>query len=323
VLAHIRDQIDHAVDRWLAERPLASDDVRGLVAHEVEQFHRASRQARRCTSIAETTEARLLSTYGPAVEQVVAATFEQLPVHEAVARQLVEIGLSVFTRAWLRPLPFISGVVVAGYGAHDVFPRLRELEVSGILGGHLLYDRRREVTIGTREIAQIVPFAQQEMVYRFMEGIDPDYREFIEADFAELWVTALTAVLREITELTDEQKAHYAGVVADVAGTELGGYLTRLREYGKARFADPVMDIVASLPKGELADLAESLVNLTSLRLRLSRETETVGGPVDVAVISRGDGLVWIKRKHYFEGELNPQFLARYTQGDHDGSTQR
>jgi len=29
--------------------------------------------------------------------------------------------------------------------------------------------------------------------------------------------------------------------------------------------------------------------------------TETVAGPIDVAIISKGDGLIWIKRKHYFD----------------------
>jgi hypothetical protein len=44
----------------------------------------------------------------------------------------------------------------------------------------------------------------------------------------------------------------------------------------------------------------------------MSTETETVGGPVDVAVISKGDGFVWIKRKHYFRPELNPGFFSNY-----------
>ena len=41
-------------------------------------------------------------------------------------------------------------------------------------------------------------------------------------------------------------------------------------------------------------------------------EEETVGGPIDVAVISKGDGFVWIKRKHYFDRELNQHFFANY-----------
>ena len=36
-----------------------------------------------------------------------------------------------------------------------------------------------------------------------------------------------------------------------------------------------------------------------------------MGGPVDVAVISKGDGFIWIKRKHYFSPELNIRYFER------------
>ncbi len=44
--------------------------------------------------------------------------------------------------------------------------------------------------------------------------------------------------------------------------------------------------------------MAEALVNLTAFRARMSvEEIETVGGPIDVAVISKGEGFVWVKHK--------------------------
>ena len=72
---------------------------------------------------------------------------------------------------------------------------------------------------------------------------------------------------------------------------------------------EPVIDAMRALPKDELAAMAEALVNLTSFKRRVSMEEETVGGPIDVAVISKGDGFVWIKRKHYFRPELNPRYF--------------
>ncbi|SRR6266566_4990547 len=46
---------------------------------------------------------------------------------------------------------------------------------------------------------------------------------------------------------------------------------------------------------------------------RLSEYCWPLPGPtVDVAVISKGDGFVWIKRKHYFSKDFNPHFLATY-----------
>ena len=73
----------------------------------------------------------------------------------------------------------------------------------------------------------------------------------------------------------------------------------------------PIMSIVGQLPKEELAEMAEALMNLTSLKRRVTPAAGTVGGPVDVAVISKGDGLVWMKRKHYFAPELNPRYFER------------
>ena len=41
----------------------------------------------------------------------------------------------------------------------------------------------------------------------------------------------------------------------------------------------------------------EALVYVTSLKRKVSSASETVSEPIDVAVISKGDGFVWIKRK--------------------------
>lgn len=61
--------------------------------------------------------------------------------------------------------------------------------------------------------------------------------------------------------------------------------------------------------------MAESLVNLTKFRLRVSPERETVSGPIDVALISKGDGFVWLKRKHYFQAE-STHVLFQSTAGE-------
>ena len=102
---------------------------------------------------------------------------------------------------------------------------------------------------------------------------------------------------------------------------ELGSQLVEqraeeLRRFRWERSVRQVLQAVAALPRDELAAMAETLVGLTSFKRRVSLETETVGGPVDVAVISKGDGFIWVKRKHYFPPELNPRYFAmRYSYG--------
>ncbi len=87
----------------------------------------------------------------------------------------------------------------------------------------------------------------------------------------------------------------------------------KMDEYCHRKHIDPIINTVAHLPKDELAAMAESLVHLTALKRKITlKDTESVGGPIDVAVISKGDGFIWIKRKHYFTPDLNAQFLANY-----------
>jgi hypothetical protein len=70
---------------------------------------------------------------------------------------------------------------------------------------------------------------------------------------------------------------------------------------------------LGSLPFDELAELAETLVLLESLKERVTRPSASVSGPIDVAVISKNDGFIWIKRKHYFDPKLNPRFFGKRT----------
>ena len=73
----------------------------------------------------------------------------------------------------------------------------------------------------------------------------------------------------------------------------------------------PLQRVIGALPVDEMAELAETLIMLESLKEKVTQPTESVGGPIDVCVISKSEGFVWIRRKHYFKSELNPQYFRR------------
>ncbi len=89
-------------------------------------------------------------------------------------------------------------------------------------------------------------------------------------------------------------------------------FIEKSAEHKEKEFKHNVLNMVQFMPNQELATLAESLVDLTSLKRRMSAERETVGGDIDVAIISKSEGFVWIKRKHYFPADLNPRFFRRH-----------
>lgn len=160
--------------------------------------------------------------------------------------------------------------------------------------------------------ATIIPFAQRDMVETFMDGIHPGYHLALE-DFIDETIERLTEhLLNQIKDTISNTK--YSDLLNDMSNRRssiVHNFQDRLGDYLKVNYSDPIMTIVELLPKEELAKMAETLVNFTSFVRRVTPEDESVGGPIDVAVISKGDGLVWIKRKHYFLPELNLRYLDR------------
>ena len=69
--------------------------------------------------------------------------------------------------------------------------------------------------------------------------------------------------------------------------------------------------MIAMMPKIELVEFAEALVNITAIERKATTDQGTVGGPIDVAFISKHEGFVWIKRKFYFHAALNPRYFWR------------
>lgn len=208
-----------------------------------------------------------------------------------------------------------SGIVIAGYGSSDSFPSLRSYKADLVVTGKLRYVGIRRIDIsGDRVTASILPFAQSEMVALFMNGIDADFESFVRSFVARSLIDGYPSVISKIlNKAVSRSRLRRLVRRLTKAGRGLSVEFERaVKEYEKVRHSDPVIKIVNHLPKEELAAMAEALVNLTSFKRHVTGEAETVGGPIDVAVISRGDGFIWIKRKHYFSRELNPQFLANY-----------
>jgi hypothetical protein len=59
------------------------------------------------------------------------------------------------------------------------------------------------------------------------------------------------------------------------------------------------------MPIGEVIDLAEFLVDATIRFTRFTPGHQTVGGPIEIAAVTRHEGFKWVKRKHHYPPHLN------------------
>ncbi len=311
-------EIDRATEERLKQGPVSKKEIAEIASQTIKacsDYFAGVKKVRGAPN-RDTTRKRLT----PAIARARKALFGGFNLTAADSNRLAGIAVDSFSkdREMLVRSPSRAGVVIAGFGSDEIYPSVFEVVVETLLGPSLKAVKEQCTTVGPATLgAAILPFAQREIVDAFLQGIDPGYIKYLRGRWQHVIDTLGTKIADEAgltgtkrTQVEAATKKH----CQDAAGTDG----TEIERMIQRDYVSPILDAVLMLPKDELGAMAESLVNLTSFRHKVSREAETVGGPIDVAVISKGDGLIWIKRKHYFEPELNPQYFATRFGGGSD-----
>jgi chemotaxis regulatin CheY-phosphate phosphatase CheZ len=203
-----------------------------------------------------------------------------------------------------------TGLVMVGYGEREIFPHLLNYRLEGFVMDQLKYKKLMEKRISYTSdkedgTASVTAFAQREMVDSFIGGMEPNMEEVIFDIIAKVLQDYPRQIQKKLSILFSEEQV--TGL--EKLGKEVYESMEEaVKEYQQTNYVEPLLGVVRSLPKEELADMAETLVNLTSFKRRVTRATESVGPPIDVAIITKGDGFVWMKRKNYVNAEINAQF---------------
>ncbi|RDC65620.1 hypothetical protein [Adhaeribacter pallidiroseus] len=200
-----------------------------------------------------------------------------------------------------------SGIIITGFGEDDVFPKLRSYIIGGIIDHRIRYKLSEDVIISTQNTGAITPFAQVDIISTFLKGIDPFIINNITAGFKTILDIYNVDIENAIPTNTDSNAIK---AILNTTPALIDKFKKIVDEVCNERNLFPILRTIGTLSKEDLTEMAESLIDLTYLKRRVSFEEESVGGPVDVAVITKGDGFVWIKRKHYFKPEMNLNYLA-------------
>jgi hypothetical protein len=199
-----------------------------------------------------------------------------------------------------------TGVVFAGFGDHDIFPSMIEYCSYGMVAGKHVSAEISKGLIDHETPAWLSAFAQTSMSDTFSLGLSGDVYSSL--------MKSLDAGLKTFAE----------GIIRESGGDitrlpNLGGFINKamnsisesVLNEARREHAFPLRRVLGVLPVEEMAELAEMLINLQSLKEKVTKPSETVGGPVDVAVITKSEGLVWIKRKQFFDASINSRYFQR------------
>lgn len=310
----IKDKITEEVHSKIDERgEITAEVIEKIISEIIKEHYEKWEKASNIPSIPNNFNKGVIDKYGKIIDKSIEEIFENLPLSISHSNQLKKIAGSLFSKF---PKDIekkgISGVVIAGFGEKDTFPSLMSFHIEGITNNRLKYKEHISWKIDFKTTSSIIPFAQSEMVHTFMEGVDPFYRDTEESYLAKIFKEYAVIVVDNVKQYTDKEKNRLKKKLIMMGDDILKEHSKKLEDYRRERYINPIISVVSMLPKDELAAMAESLVNLTSFKRKVTMESETVSGPIDVAVISKGDGFIWIKRKHYFKAEFNPQFFENY-----------
>lgn len=206
-----------------------------------------------------------------------------------------------------------TGLIFFGYGEEELFPSLIPININLYWKQRLrcYIDIPKVAIVDDRQSSSLKSFAQTDVSDSIVSGIDPqvesavfdtlnramhDYADIVADDMEKLGIDKA---------MVDKIRTTDFSVILDT-------YKNSFKWFINSSYSQKFINSINYLDKEDMADLAQSIVSLTCQKRHVTEVNETVGGPVDVAIISKADGFIWIKRKHYFDPELNAQFFNLY-----------
>ena len=198
-----------------------------------------------------------------------------------------------------------TGISVAGFERENLFPSYIHFRLIYLYDDKFVLDVCEKGSING-DLVIVKPFAEDDVINTFLTSIDLSTQNeilgFLESNQKNLLDLIVDRIL-DSNVLSEIEKNHILGEIANLKSDSINFQIS---------FSDFINDLknnekesmfrnIYHLPNGDLANLAESLINITSLKRRIQDDLESVGGPVDVAIITKGDGFKWTKHKDFLK----------------------
>lgn len=254
-----------------------------------------------------------ISQFQDYASEVIVSILSDLTQDSACPKTFRETFLStLFSIITADTIVYLSqtGLVFWGYGEEELFPSYYHYEVSLAFDNKIKYVELSNYEVSNQKNACVAPFAQTDVANTVVRGIDQKLRDTINNNLQNAFNDFRNNIVDVLFKASAPETLLDALRNIDISN-QTTPFISFLNEYIQKNYIDKLLNTVAFLSKEDLADMAESLVRMTCLKRHITTDEESVGGPVDVAVITKGDGFIWIKRKHYFDRELNPHYFER------------
>lgn len=228
--------------------------------------------------------------------------------------KLHEVLKNIFVQIMV--LENYTGVAIVGFETDKLFPSCTLFKIRYIYEDKFIFDNVENDEVGGKKGVIFAPLAQTDVIELFLTSLDTLTEEQLKMYFNNMlngYNNRLKDLVKSEDSISDDDAEKVISILDKVQNkhSDFDKRFDKFISGLKRNNRNPILNSIMFLPKDELSNLAESLINITSLKRKVQDGLETVGGDVDVAIITKGDGFIWTKRKHYFKPELNPHYFNR------------
>jgi hypothetical protein len=209
-------------------------------------------------------------------------------IHELFIKDFYELLIESLNKE----MNYAMGFAIAGYGDEDVYPSVYHISLSGVIDNQVRYRIKNDYVVDNISTRWIEVLAQDDVIETYIDGISPKIKRSIVENFVSSMMNKIED--EDIDFLAQKQKRLIMEKIIDASID----FETKLNAQVKNNWA-PIFQSISASPMLDLISFAENMVNLTSLKRKFALDDNnmTVGGPVDVAYITKFDGFSWVKQK--------------------------
>jgi hypothetical protein len=234
--------------------------------------------------------------YAQQIEEIVAYGFGQFHLSPGAMQRLREIAIYAVVKDLF--LEDVTGLVFAGFGEDERYPNVVTYFASAMVGGYLKRAEASADAIDTDTKSKIRVFADSEVTNAFIRGIDFNLERRLYGGFRMMMGGLVDQMIAAFPDAAPAQRDE---VRTRFQNSFVPRYVEAFRgmiaDYQQQTFINPILRVLEIASRTELAQTAKELVGLNIFKKRIMAQKETVGGAIDVAMISRENGFQWFSRQ--------------------------
>jgi hypothetical protein len=188
----------------------------------------------------------------------------------------------------------VTGLVFSGFGSDERYPVVATVYMSAIVGGIAKRGTPTIDAIDSEVRSRIRVYADSEVTNAFIRGIDFNLERRLYGGFR-------VVMQGLVDQLIESLPVQDAALRENVRGRFQREFVPKyfealhrmISDYQQQAFINPILRVLEIAAKNELAETARDLVGLNVFKKRITAQKQTVGGAIDVAMISRENGFQW------------------------------